>query len=1371
MSGLRFPIRTVLVVVVLVFATHWLQASAEGSDLEFGGPGAEPGKFAELRDLAFDDQGNLHTLEGVRWDEQLKAVVGNGRVQKFDPAGKPLLQFSVVEQGRKEQDPFRLAVDKLGNIYVTQPLIDQVSVFAPDGKPLRQLKIPHASAVTRWRTSTGDRIAVLPCDRKNVDGQWAWLGGGQIIPIETDGAVREPIKLERALTGVVDLTAGPGGDFYVIADVNQLYKFNSEGKLLAMVGAGENSRANDGSELLHSVAVDSKGFIHTEAWGNPSLIVRFSPDLREIRRREAQFKWADSWGPHGNYVPLAVDNHDRLWACATHVQDPKGPNFSVYRPVPAVIRAESGYFDEGKRGVLVSDTRGIGFKPKIVVDLPSGVAYERGRIPISVVVEKALRQIKDVTVTWRVVDMYRTELTHGEFTMPLRDGEDERHPLEFSASALGWYMVQCDFTSQGVLLASIARFFGVTRRYPSMVELGAEGTGGATDPLRTAFSGLMNQRLHAVNSKERLEQLEKEIALCEKAGVTWFVQLSDKRDCEPENVRAVVERFKGRVNVWEVMNEPNFTFSPADYVKVLKEASRIIKEIDSAALVMGPDVCGIDLAWYEEFYKEGGGAAVDILSVHDYEGHETIDSEHWRWKVGALRRLMARHGDGGKPIWQTERAIAGVRGDNWLGGTQAVRMSLHRDLLETLGVRPAHNNHFYTNDHGFGDCPSWIWSGSGPHPAVFALRVRHAMTIGKTYQGTLDFGPTAERLLLGVRYSGDDGSTIMVRNLGSLDIPLDFDVIGSGEIEVVDAFGNVGKAPISNGKFRVTARQMPTYLRLAKGQEVTPARFDLGRNYASHVVFTCSAPGASAGSLLNNGIYETINSGNPHGGTDGKAIWCADMAKRPVMLEMAFPQPLPINAVLINGLHADNTICALQDYDLQWFDNGTWRAIEEVRVACPASEPCVTAGSVANLWSLDYNVFLHRFKAITTDRLRLVARRVTNGFVPDEKARAWGTIIPQKLMLREVEIYGPQATCRADAVVEKPERRGSFDRAKMTVTATNSGTSAVSATATIIPPVGWGAAPAEFPLRVEAKGEASASVVLTPPPVVPAGRAFIDARLVDSSGKHLDLAWATMDIAAPVIATPLPPPEIASAAQPLVVEVRNPGEEPASGVARMVLNGPREVAPVEQPFGPITPGKTARVEVRVPGLELVGKPWRAVWTIVVDHVSVTACQDLTIKAWSVLGPFPPEFDKDFGPEAKVDLKAVVKEQAGNELRWRTALMDANGFLDLTKLFEKHDNVCAYVVAYVRAPEARQALVSFGSDDGGKLWVNGEKAHAENGAHGATPGQFKMPIKLRAGWNEVLFKIMQGNGGWGLYCAIVASVGAPIGDAVWAPCIP
>ena len=54
----------------------------------------------------------------------------------------------------------------------------------------------------------------------------------------------------------------------------------------------------------------------------------------------------------------------------------------------------------------------------------------------------------------------------------------------------------------------------------------------------------------------------------------------------------------------------------------------------------------------------------------------------------------------------------------------------------------------------------------------------------------------------------------------------------------------------------------------------------------------------------------------------------------------------------------------------------------------------------------------------------------------------------------------------------------------------------------------------------------------------------------------------------------------------------------------------------------------------------------------------------------------------------------------------------------------------------------------GSDDGNKVWINGQLVNSVNAARGCMPGEDKAKITLQKGWNQVLMKVINGNGGWG-----------------------
>jgi hypothetical protein len=1003
----------------------------EGADLVFGGPGAEPGKFSELRDITFDAQGNLWSLEGAKYDAKTGARTGNHRVQQFSNEGKLLTTFDLSDDAIGEKlgvknDPQRIAVAAKGEIYITFPAAGRVQRFARDGKFLGALPYEAAMAIAVVGQKDDERIALICSREQIVKGKRSWIGGGEIILLQPSGmAGRVKLQIDKPLEKVQDLAADRDGNFYVQAEPNAVYKFSPEGKLLRTLGGNPTSRSEDGSEILHTVAVDSKGNVFTYTWGNPGLVTRFSADGQTVTQRGGQFKFADPWSVHSHFTVLAISPDDRLWVAATHTQNPKGPNFDRYRAVPAIIRTNVDFFEKPAGSVKQSPTRLLGFKPEMTSDLTYNVAYELERkVTMTYRVAPANRVARSADVTWRVVDAGKHETAQGKFHLDLINGQEAKTTFSFELPRFGAYMVLAQAQSPDGALVSLGEHLAVTPAWPNMPVLKAgEARGDWEDAPRQMWCGLPNQRLDPIKGFDKLDKLDESLKLAEKYGTTVLVQLVDsQKNFNREHVRIFMERFKGRVKFVEVCNEPNFSGSADDYFKIHKQAYDIIKAIDPKVQVMGPATVNLDLNWLRRLYELGFKEISDIVSLHDYEGHESITPEHWIWKLGEVRMIMERHGDAQKPIWQTERAITGVRGFNFMGLVQAIRTTLHRDLLETLHIPSEHNNHYYLNQGGYSSVPSYVWSKNGPHPAALALRTRHALTaaLGRSFAEKLDFGPNGNALFLGVRYGSASGETFSLRNLGTRDTEVTFQFDGPiGDVlETIDAWGNHTKTKVANGQVTLTLGQLPLYvdlpgrtLGLKKGTRLTPIRLDWGANLAPKATFSYSSTFKGELAWLNNGVIETYHNSNPNGDTNGKQIWQGefpeDAAAQPPTLEITFEKPQRVNNVVLRGVRPDNAFCSLLAYDLQYQDGMEWKTVAQVDQRRPTSEEARTADAAYATWMDDTNFHWNRFEPITTSKLRLVVRATSRGFLADDRAKAWGNIMPQKLMLREVEIYGP----------------------------------------------------------------------------------------------------------------------------------------------------------------------------------------------------------------------------------------------------------------------------------------------------------------------------------------------------------------------------
>jgi hypothetical protein len=1015
-------------VVVSAPATTSPLKPGEGSDLELGGFGLGAGHFVRLRDITFGTDGRLFTLESAgREKSPSGAVMGMGRVQVFDASGHFQSAFSIGNDAQSqsaandnEDGPMaaaRLAVDSANRVYVSFPVAGLVRVFDAKGNKLNDIALPGAKVLARSRDG---QIVAIASNRLIENGHWTWKGGDKMFLLSAKGIERS-VALGQTLWNVQDVEVAPNGDVLALGagalrqyDWNPaplIWRFGATGKVVSSLGSGNATRSEDGSEPLHSLAVSSNGDISAMTYGNPGFLVRYSADGKRITRRQGQFKWADQWSAASGYTILAIDPSNRLWVGVTQPNDPGDPNLSTRSERPVVLRAEASFFDPAQKGVLVADARSLGFAPLLVSTTPGNISYEAGKpLEADVVVAPAKRNLSGVLVSFRVFDASGHALASGQKSLALRDGEGARLPLEFTPPRFGSYSLVADYQVGADTIASQAIFFGVTPRFPNMPVLG-DTPGGWEDAPRQAFTGLKLMRLHPDKGDAKLDA---DLAAAKQAGDVVFVQLTDKKErFTPARAREVMERIKGRVRYVELFNEPNFQFKPEEYVARAKPVYDAIKAVDPSVRVLGPAVCGIALGWHEAFYKVGGKATCDILSVHDYEGHESISPEHWTWKLGALRALMARYGDGDKPVWQTERAISSVRGGTLTGLSQAIRVTLHRDLLSSLGVPDDHNAHYYLNQGGYSDVPSYEWSAQGPLPGAMATRTRAALIGNRSFTGKLDFGPTGNSLLFGARYHDASGETISLRNL--IGAPMRVEFAAPTGAQVFDAWGNALPAPIRGGVLTLNLEQLPTYVRLSGTGTLKPKPWNWGRNLALNAKVSVQGKSENDLSNLTNGKLETIHVDNPLGSTDGKAVLrLTDFSPaKPAIVSLQLGAPAHFNSVIVRGLRADNTFSALLDFDVQAKQNGVWKTVSTFKANIPPSVSAPDSpGSDAKAITFygDDNAWVLRFAPVQSDALRLVIRRGTFGFAPDDVARAqvvktWGSARPQAASLREIEIY------------------------------------------------------------------------------------------------------------------------------------------------------------------------------------------------------------------------------------------------------------------------------------------------------------------------------------------------------------------------------
>jgi WD40 repeat protein len=146
----------------------------------------------------------------------------------------------------------------------------------------------------------------------------------------------------------------------------------------------------------------------------------------------------------------------------------------------------------------------------------------------------------------------------------------------------------------------------------------------------------------------------------------------------------------------------------------------------------------------------------------------------------------------------------------------------------------------------------------------------------------------------------------------------------------------------------------------------------------------------------------------------------------------------------------------------------------------------------------------------------------------------------------------------------------------------------------------------------------------------------------------------------------------------------------------------------------------------------------------------------------VAGPYPEDLKASFPPEAQLDPSRPIPAPAAPNPdlpvlpRWRSEVTDASGYLDLAACFDGTEHISAYALAYVYSKTEQEVVLLAGSDDGMRLWLNGQPKPYENPAlRVAAPDQDRIPAKLRRGWNTVLVKVVNDIGGHGLFLRLSA----------------
>ncbi len=160
---------------------------------------------------------------------------------------------------------------------------------------------------------------------------------------------------------------------------------------------------------------------------------------------------------------------------------------------------------------------------------------------------------------------------------------------------------------------------------------------------------------------------------------------------------------------------------------------------------------------------------------------------------------------------------------------------------------------------------------------------------------------------------------------------------------------------------------------------------------------------------------------------------------------------------------------------------------------------------------------------------------------------------------------------------------------------------------------------------------------------------------------------------------------------------------------------------------------------------------------------LSGIQDIAIK-WMIIGPFDNSnkvgFDKIFDPEED-GFSSDKEYKSFNEIvKWKPYPEDLikDGYIDISPVYEKKEWVMAYLYGEFESDNDKDAQIRVGSDDGIKVWLNGDLVIARDEYRAALEDDDIADVRLKKGKNIVLIKLTQGILGWGFYFRITDAEG-------------
>ena len=155
----------------------------------------------------------------------------------------------------------------------------------------------------------------------------------------------------------------------------------------------------------------------------------------------------------------------------------------------------------------------------------------------------------------------------------------------------------------------------------------------------------------------------------------------------------------------------------------------------------------------------------------------------------------------------------------------------------------------------------------------------------------------------------------------------------------------------------------------------------------------------------------------------------------------------------------------------------------------------------------------------------------------------------------------------------------------------------------------------------------------------------------------------------------------------------------------------------------------------------------------VDYYRFTISEGTSLGPWWVIFPFDnvdeQGFDTVYPPEVEIDFEKEYIGKEGRKIGWyKTESRGENVFSNVPE-----DDVTGYALTYLESDRDQNYLLSLGSDDTIKIWVNDQLVFSKYVHRPLRRADDVIQLPVSKGRNKILVKVTNGYGPWGFFADI------------------